>query len=96
MFFFHLQYPQSNIRVIMDDVLKLVQANGGAKQLMSRYIEQDPDDAGYVSEKTFRLRSRPVHYGQLEPITQNNSFLIPDCIFTQLRITINPPLISYS
>jgi len=50
-----LQYPQSNIRVIMDEVLKLVQANGGAKQLMARYIEMDPDDAGYVSEKTFRL-----------------------------------------
>ena len=52
---FLLQYPQSNIRVIMTDVLKLVEANGGAKQLMSRYIELDPDDAGYVSEKTFRF-----------------------------------------
>ena len=49
-----LQYPQSNIRVIMEQVLGLVQAHGGPKQLMARYIAQDPDDSGFVSEKTFR------------------------------------------
>jgi len=49
------QYPQSNIRVIMELVLGYVQSKGGPKQLMSRYIGQDPDDSGFVSEKCFRF-----------------------------------------
>ena len=49
------QYPQSNIRVIMELVLGYVQSKGGPKQLMSRYIGQDPDDSGFVSEKSFRF-----------------------------------------
>ena len=39
----------------MEDVLRLVQNSGGAKQLMSRYIQQDPDERGFVTEKVFRL-----------------------------------------
>jgi len=39
----------------MELVLGYVQSKGGPKQLMSRYIGQDPDDSGFVSEKCFRF-----------------------------------------
>jgi hypothetical protein len=38
----------------MEQVLGYVLNSGGPKQLMSTYIGLDPDDTGFVSEKTFR------------------------------------------
>ena len=60
------KYPQSNIRIIMAKVAKCVALSGvhsgmeevtktnTPKALMAKYIDVDPTDNGYVSEKDFR------------------------------------------
>ena len=48
------QFPQSNLRVIMDDIIKCVHEKGGIKPMMAQFLYKDPDDTGYINESTFR------------------------------------------
>ena len=48
------QFPQSNVRTILEKVAKLVKEVASPKQLMAQYIYEDPDDSGHVKERVFR------------------------------------------
>ena len=47
-------FPQSNLRVILTEVIRCVEENGGIKAMMATFLAKDPDDSGYVMESTFR------------------------------------------
>lgn len=47
-------FPQSNLRVIIQEVIKCVTGKGGVKPMMADFLGHDPDDTGYVQEPTFR------------------------------------------
>ena len=48
------QFPQSNLRIIIDEVINCVQEKGGIKSLMAEFLNRDPDDNGYIMESYFR------------------------------------------
>ena len=52
--YFYFQYPQSNVRTILEKVAKLVKEISSPKELMAKYIYEDPEDNGYVKERVFR------------------------------------------
>ena len=42
------------MRTILEKVAKLVEEVSSPKQLMAKYIYEDPDDSGFVNERVFR------------------------------------------
>ena len=48
------QFPQSNLRVIIEEVINCLQEKGGIKALMNDFMNKDPEDSGFVMESLFR------------------------------------------
>ena len=42
------------MRTILEKVAKLVKEISSPKELMAKYIYEDPEDNGYVKERVFR------------------------------------------
>ena len=47
-------FPQSNLRIIIEEVIKCVGEKGGVKPMMADFLGHDPDDSGFVNERIFR------------------------------------------
>ena len=47
-------FPQSNLKVILAEVIRCVEENGGVKAMMAMFLGKDPEDSGYVMESQFR------------------------------------------
>ena len=48
------QFPQSNLRVIIEEVINCIHEKGGIKPIMAEFLNKDPQDTGFVMESLFR------------------------------------------